>query len=96
MQSQIYRYTFAPSVDRDEVETTVLLTVLATESLHGVQAQLDAAHYLDPDEMTCVVDAGTEVGRDFNRLLIGFLRREFGGDDFKVVRVKATPAQPAA
>jgi hypothetical protein len=47
----------------------------------------------------CVFDAGTPVGRDFNRLFIGFIRREFGEDAFRVERVESkseTPCEPAA
>jgi len=40
---------------------------------------------------------GTPVGRDFNRLFLGFLQREFGPDSFRVERVTAPRAdQPAA
>ena len=33
MSSEIFRYTFAPSVSPDELEATLLLTILAAESL---------------------------------------------------------------
>lgn len=73
----------------DEVEASLLLAVLATESLHGeCQTRLDAAHYFDPARRACVVDAGTPVGKDLNRLFTGFIGREFGPDAFTVERVK--------
>ena len=66
----------------------LLLAVLATESLHGeAQTRLDAAHYLDLTKRACVIDAGTPVGRDLNRLFTGFLNREFGAEAFDVERV---------
>jgi hypothetical protein len=47
----------------------------------------------DPIRRTCVIDAGSPVGVDFNRLFTQFLRREFGPDSFQVARVEsATPA----
>ena len=88
MTKDIVRYTFSPSVSMREAEETLLLSLLATESLHGEsQTQLDARHAFDAEQRACVIDAGSEVGRDLNRLFIGFLRREFGEDAFRVRRV---------
>jgi hypothetical protein len=100
MTKELYRYEFQPDVPLEEVEASLLLAVLATESLHGEsQVRLDASHYLDPDRRACVIDGGTPVGRDFNRLFIGFIRREYGEDAFRVERVESkseTPCEPAA
>jgi hypothetical protein len=91
MTSGLYRYTFAPDVALDEVEGTLHLAVLATESLHGeAQVRLDAARCFDADRRACVIDAGTAVGRDLSRLFTGFLCREFGEDAFRVERVEAS------
>lgn len=88
MSREIYRYTFEPSVDIEEVEASLLLALLATESLHGeAQVRLDAAHFLDPAKRACVIDAGTPVGKDINRLFVGFIRREFSEDAFGVRNV---------
>jgi hypothetical protein len=92
MPRDVYRYSIQPHVPLDEVEASLLLALLATESLHGeAQVRLDASHYLDPDRRACVIDAGTLVGRDVNRLFVGFLRREFGEDAFRVERVDSVP-----
>jgi len=92
MSSERYRYTFDEKVPLEDVETSLLLAVMTTESLHGeAQVRLDAAHYLDVSCRACVIDAGTVVGRDINRLFVGFLGREFGADSFKVERVDALP-----
>jgi hypothetical protein len=88
MTKELYRYRFTAEVPIEEVEASLLLALLATESLHGeAQTRLDAAHYLDPLKRACVIDAGTPVGRDLNRLFIGFMAREFGPDAFIVDRV---------
>lgn len=88
MAQSIYRYTFPTTVPLQDVESSILLAIWGTESLHGeIQARLDASHYLDLDLRVCVVDARTEAGADFNRLFAGFLRREFGDDAFKVERI---------
>lgn len=87
MAKDIYRYSFAPPVPWDEVEATLLLALWGAESLHREsQVRLDAAHLLDRTRRICVIDAGTPAGRDVNRLFIGYFRREFGDDTFRVER----------
>ncbi len=87
MTKDLYRYTFEPDVPLENLEASLLLAILATESLHGeAQVRLDAAHYLDQAKRACVIDAGTAVGRDLNRLFVGFIRGEFGADSFEVRR----------
>ncbi len=96
MTKELYRYGFGPDVPIEEAETSLLLAILATESLHGEsQARLDIAHFFDADRRACVIDASTLVGRDLNRLYVGFLRREFGEDSFNVERVAPdSPREP--
>lgn len=100
MTKDLYRYAFTANAPIEEVEASLLLAVMATESLHGeAQTRLDVAHFLDPAKRACVIDAGTPVGRDLNRLFTGFLAREFGEDAFNVERVDSqstTPREPAA
>ena len=89
MTKELYRYVFTPDAPIEEVEASLLLAILATESLHGEsQVRLDVAHSFDPTKRACVIDAGTPVGRDLNRLFTGFLGREFGPDAFTVDRVE--------
>lgn len=91
--SDVYRYTFNSDLPLEEVEASLLLSVWATESLHGEsEVRMDASHYLDSAGRACVIDAGTDVGRDLNRLFVGFLRREFSDDQFTVQRLAAVPA----
>jgi hypothetical protein len=92
MTKELYRYNFNSVVPLEDIEASLLLAILATESLHGeAQVRLDAAHFFDADQHACVIDAGTPVGRDVNRLFVGFLRREFGEDAFTVERVTDFP-----
>jgi hypothetical protein len=92
MSKEIYRYSFLPSLPFDQVEASLTLAILATQSLHGpAQTQLDAAHFLDPAKRACAIDAETTVGRDLNRLFVGFLQREFGEDSFQVERIASNP-----
>jgi hypothetical protein len=88
MSRRHYWYDFAAEVSIEEIESSLLLAIMAAESLHGEsQTRLDVAHYLDTSRRRCVIDADTRVGRDLNRLFTGFLRREFGEDAFRVKRV---------
>jgi len=87
MTQTVYRYRFDDSVPLDEVEVTLLLSVWAAESLHGeAQVRLDAAIATDALRRACVIDASTPVGRDLNRLFVGFLRREFGSEAIRIER----------
>ena len=94
MTSSVYRYAFTSDVPIEEIEASLLLAIWGCETLHGeAQTRLDAAHFLDPAMRACVIDAGTPVGRDLNRLFIGFVSREFGPDSFDVERIESTPTQ---
>jgi hypothetical protein len=93
MTRELYRYSFSAEVPAEEVEATLLLALFGVESLHGeAQTRLDAGHAFDAGRRACVLDASTEVGRDLNRLFVGFVRREFGEGAFRVERVAAAPA----
>jgi hypothetical protein len=97
MSPEIYRYSFRTQADILDVEATLLLAILACESLHGAtQTRLDAAHAFDAKKRSCVIDASTPVGRDFNKLFLGFVAREFGPDSFAVERAPAPPRRKAS
>lgn len=92
MNRDVYRYAFGPSVPPGNIEETLLLAVLAAESLHGEsRVRLDASYCFDAEKRTCVIDAGTDVGRDICRMFTGFSIREFGEDAFKVRRAEPAP-----
>jgi len=94
MSAEVYRYSFVSSVSFEEVEASLVLAVLAAESLHGAaQVRLDAGHAVDSSKRSCVVDASTRVGRDINRLFAGFIAREFGEGSFEVERLDHLPHQ---
>jgi hypothetical protein len=95
MPSDVYRYHLADHVPATEAEATLVLAILAVEALHGEsQARLDAAHAFDAKLRTVVIDGSTPVGRDFNRLFLGFLTREFGPGSFRVERVPQQTPEP--
>jgi hypothetical protein len=88
MVSAAYRYEFLGSAPIEEVEATFVLSIFAVESMCGeAQTRLDAAHALDAQKRTIVIDAATEVGRALNRVFTGLITREFGAGSFRVERV---------
>src|SRR5262245_15914876 len=92
MHPAVYRYRFAPGTSPHDVEAALVLAILATEALRGEsQTRLDAAHHFEPESLSCAIEASTESGRDLNRLFVGFVRREFGEDAFRVERVADCP-----
>ncbi len=96
MPSHVYRYQFLPSLDIIDVEATVTLAFLATESLHGdSRARLETQYNFDAEQRICVIHDSGEVGRDFNRLFLGFITREFGPDSFGVDRLEGPAKVPA-
>ena len=97
MSKRIYRYQFSALVALADVESSILLAEMAIESIHGESdSELDLGYFLHREKRQLIVDATTEVGRDFNRILVGFFRREFTGNDFTVERVDEIPVKPAA
>ncbi len=92
MNREIHRYEFDTSVPAGEVESTLLLAVLAVEGLHGTsRVRLDAKYSVDTEKRTCVIDAETVVGQDISRIFTGFAIREFGESAFTVGRVESMP-----
>ncbi len=88
MNHNIYKYEISFDVPLDEVEQSLALSVLTTESLHGrTRVRLDASFFIDKDKHACIVDGGTEVGRHIASIFTGYLTREFGENAFKVKRV---------
>lgn len=82
---QVYRYEFDQAVSQQDAKDSLLLAVLAAECLHGAsKVRLDAGYCWEKAKRSCVIDAGTQVGRQINQLFTGFAIRQFGSDSFKV------------
>lgn len=89
-----YRYQFSPTVEMDEVKSSLLLAIWGTESLYGeAWTRLEIQYDLDVERRTCAIDAETDVGKDMNKLFTGFLQREFGPDSFRVERLETPQAE---
>jgi len=97
MNNDTVRYTFSRSVSMREVEETLLLAVLAVESLFGESTvRLDASFSIDSARRACVIDASTDVGRAICRVFTGFVSREFGSDAFEIRRGHPSPVEEKA
>jgi hypothetical protein len=97
MERGVYRFAFDKAINMREAEETLLLAVLAVESLFGESTvRLDASFSVDSSHRACVIDASTDVGRAICRVFTGFVSREFGGDAFQIHRVDSPPARETA
>ncbi|MEK6675501.1 MAG: hypothetical protein AABZ47_07595 [Planctomycetota bacterium] len=95
MKKNTVCYTFSPSVGMREAEDTLILAVLAVESLFGeFKVRLEASYWVNALLRTCAVDAGNEVGRAICRVFTGYISLEFGEKAFEIHRVN-TPASTA-
>jgi hypothetical protein len=95
MKNEVYRYHFESSIDIAEVEATLVLAMIAAEGLHGAaKVRLEASHRFDAQQRTCVIESTAPVGMDINRIFVGFLRREFGEESFKVGPISGSNPDP--
>jgi hypothetical protein len=92
MNREVYRYVFVDWVLLEDVEATLKLALLGTQSIHGESlARLDARYVLEADKRAFVIDASTPVGGSLNQLFVGYVRQEFGEDAFQVQRIAGEP-----
>jgi len=97
MSQTFIRFTFAKSVPAAELEGTLHLARLATESLHGEdRVRLEAGFSMDHAAHAVVIDATGEVGRTLALIFRGYARREFGADAFEMHRTRDGQPQEAA
>ena len=87
MEKGIFKYTFTPEINIEEVESTLLLAVYAAEGLHGRSSvSMDMRYYANHEKRYCVVDATTDIGRNVCQIFTEYLTRELGYDSFQVRR----------
>lgn len=82
-----YKYTFDNSIAFDDVCDTLMLAVIATESMHGeISMRLDTPYRIRRDDRVIMIDAAVDTGRDLNRIFGGYVAREFGRKAYTVSR----------
>jgi hypothetical protein len=83
-------FEFSPDVPIDEIEGTFKLALLATETLFGTDRVLiEAVYRIDLANRAIDVDRCNNVGGTLALVFLGFLRREFGSDAFRMKRTHA-------
>jgi hypothetical protein len=86
-----YIYSFRHHVPMDEVEGSLLLAALATESLFGrALMRMEARFRLNTKQRFCSIDGSTDIGRALACIFTGFLSREFGDRGFRLNRLDAS------
>ena len=87
MSKTVYRYQFEPEVPLDEAETSLIMSIVAAEALHGQPAVRLSLRYLFSEEKrVCVVDGDNEVARQVVLIFTQFLLRQFGDDAFQITQ----------
>jgi hypothetical protein len=88
-------FQFPPNINLEELESTLSLSHLATEILHGRdRVALDAHYVLNRGDQTVAIDTSTEVGKTLELIFFGFARREFGADAVAVATDPQTQGVP--
>jgi len=90
MNKERYRYQFDEKVPPQDIEETLMLALLAVESMHGrTRVRMDGRFQLDKKKRLCVIDAGTRIGADLAQIFTGYATREFGDDAVDIVHEPA-------
>jgi len=90
MKNQSYRYNFTRAVPAQDIEDTLMLALLAVESLHGrARVRMDSRFQLDKKNRRCVINAGTRTGADLAKIFTGYVTREYGEKAVGIVRESA-------
>lgn len=90
MNTERYCYQFKDKVPVLDIEETLMLALLAVESMHGrTRVRMDGRFRLDKKERVCVIHAGTRIGEDLAKIFTGFVTREFGDDAVDIVHEPA-------
>lgn len=97
MKTDVYRFTFARTIDLVEAESTLQLAILATEGLLGEACvRMETSYNVDAPRCAILVDGGTTAGNAVVRIFTAFITREFGADAFSVRRLARSTRRAAA
>ena len=93
----LIRFVFRPNLPRHELESSLVLAMIACEGLHGeTTVQLDSGFRFDKQSGVLAIDISSDVGRDLAKVFTQFLRRSYGEGSFRVERLDiAQPAEAA-
>ncbi|NQT35249.1 hypothetical protein HQ587_08670 [bacterium] len=87
MNKTIYHYQIMDGIPMNAVKDSLLLSVMAAESLYGrPRINLEARFRLERVSRVYIIEAGSKIGETIARVFTGLLIREFGEQAFKVER----------
>ena len=87
MNKTIYHYQIKEGIHINAVKDSLLLSVMAAESLYGrSRINLEARFRLERVSRVCMIEAGMKIGETIARVFTGLLILEFGEQAFKVDR----------
>ena len=88
MTKNFYQFRFDSEISLEDIEDTLMLVLVAVNSLHGVtRVRLDCQFVLDKKRRHVLVDGNTPVGRCFARILAGFADYAYGETGFRFRRI---------
>lgn len=91
MNNALFRFTFDRGVSLGSAENSVLLAALAGEALFGeTSVETEFGYRIDDQARTILADGSTPTGSAIVKILLHFLRKEFG-DAFRMERLPITP-----
>jgi hypothetical protein len=86
MQRNATQFIFDAEVSMQEVEATLLLSRLATESLHGFdRVELEASAHVDHGQRSVAIEQNSDVAHTLALIFLGYCRREFGESAIRVI-----------
>lgn len=93
MRDKFVKFKFDKAASMNEVEQTLRLACLATESLHGPdRVRLEAKFTVNRQKRNCLIDAASEVGKTLALIFGGYVRCEFGDSAVTMERAGAAKA----
>ena len=91
MNKTIYHYQIKDGILLDAVKDSLLISIMAVESLFGrSRINLEARFRLEKMNRVCIIDVGTLIGETIARVFTGLLIREFSEQAFKVDRIETS------
>lgn len=92
MTQGVYAYSFEQHVPFDDVLSLLDLALFSVQAIHGTSGvRLDVRYHAKAQQRALVIDGGTSIGVELNRLFESHARRQFGLDGFEVTRMTRRP-----
>ena len=88
-----YRFNVTqPGVQPAILKALVLMALKETELIYGrAKVKLDVTYELSDTKPICIIEANTECGEHVAKLISGFLIKQVGEQNFRVMRLMNRP-----